>query len=112
MNQTNRIVDSIQYELEKLRTLGIDVSILEKEVYKLSIPEDIETKDILFLRVINFPIIPKGPSTTYGVFKNILQEEPTIYISLNSKNDCNLDLKIDELNIWTEDEGSLFDKEI
>ena len=42
MNQINRIVDSIQYELEKLRTLGIDVSILEKEVYKLSIPEDKE----------------------------------------------------------------------
>ena len=112
MNRINESLTRIQDELSKLKDLGIDVSNLEKEVYELSIPEDIEFKNKMFLRQCNDPSIPEGPSTTYGLFLNIMDEEPQVYISLNSKEDSNLDLVHNELNIWTEDEGLLYNKYI
>jgi len=68
MNQINRIVDSIQYELEKLRTLGIVVSILEKEVY-----EDKKMNQIN--RIVNNIQYELEKLRTLGIDVSILEKE-------------------------------------
>ena len=112
MYNVNVCVTRIQEELEKLRTMGVDTRNLEKEVYEISIPEEMEFKKQLFLREVKDPSIPEGPSITYGVFTNNLDLETDLYISLNSKDDENLDLEVDELNVWNTEDGALYIQEI
>ena len=112
MTEINQCVTRIQEELEKLRNLGINVNNLEKEVYEISEPEVLPFEQKLYLRKITDPSIPEGKSTTYGVFVNNMQEEPEIFISLNSKDDENLDLETNELNVWNPEDGALYILEI
>jgi hypothetical protein len=112
MNEINQCVTRIQEELNNLRELGLDVRNLEKEIYELSIPEVIPFEQKLYLRKVSDPSIPEGKSTTYGVFINNLQEEAEIFISLNSKEDLDLGLETNELNVWNTEDGSLYIMEI
>ena len=64
----------------------------------------------MVIKECNDPTIPEGKSKTYGVFKDINDDEPICLISLNSKDDKNLNLDQDELVIWTPEEGTEYSR--
>ncbi len=55
--------------------------------------------------------LPELESRTFGLYEGDSQE-PTIYISINSKNDEYLELKQNQLSIWNNQSGEIFNTNI